>query len=130
MTNFAPPEDPEGSSPLTRGKRPGVVDRDLNPRLIPAHAGKTDSGNRSWIISRAHPRSRGENKACADLREAEMGSSPLTRGKLDVVDADRPEGRLIPAHAGKTTTSVRGIRWIGAHPRSRGENASSRSHIL
>ena len=33
---------------------------------------------------------------------AEFGSSPLTRGKLEIVEADENQGRLIPAHAGKT----------------------------
>ena len=31
----------QGSSPLTRGKRPGALDRLAGQRLIPAHAGKT-----------------------------------------------------------------------------------------
>ena len=51
----------EGSSPLTRGKRP----RANTPR--PA----------SW----AHPRSRGENLTADDADVWETGSSPLTRGK-------------------------------------------------
>ena len=69
-----------GSSPVTRGKRyrrwPGV--RRL--RLIPAHAGKTSCASARPQRSRAHPRSRGENRP----------------------DPTRPESRLIPTHAGKT----------------------------
>ena len=34
----------DGSSPLTRGKRPHLVDVGARVRLIPAHAGKTRSG--------------------------------------------------------------------------------------
>ena len=50
-----------GSSPLTRGKHPRRTRPAGNPRLIPAHAGKTD--NHGGISTRggAHPRSRGEN---------------------------------------------------------------------
>ena len=51
---------------------------------------------------RAHPRSRGENKARAIDVMITDGSSPLTRGKRF---HDRCRGhadRLIPAHAGKT----------------------------
>ena len=52
-----------------------------------------------------------------------LGSSPLTRGKR------RPEGEgrcrcgLIPAHAGKTSSSWKWPKSWTAHPRSRGENA-------
>ena len=55
-----------------------------------------------WFMTRAHPRSRGENQGVLSVGEQACGSSPLTRGK------PRPQGRqarrqgLIPAHAGKT----------------------------
>ena len=53
-----------------------------------------------------------------------MGSSPLTRGKLEN-DAHSPgNGRLIPAHAGKTHPGTQPRGWRGAHPRSRGENST------
>ena len=71
---------------------------------------------------RAHPRSRGENATPTFSQKADAGSSPLTRGKLDVhvsisfVEGSSPLTRgkrlhercaepylgLIPAHAGKT----------------------------
>ena len=73
------------------------------------------------------------------------GSSPLMRGKhvrsdVDVVAAGlipahagkteqavpASRGRLIPAHAGKTCPSRRPRVGSTAHPRSRGENASSK----
>ena len=51
------------------------------------------------------------------------GSSPLTRGKRRPPTNLVGGLRLIPAHAGKTT-SARGDKIAGAaHPRSRGENA-------
>ena len=90
--------------------------------LIPAHAGKTSGPWRSSCQSWAHPRSRGENKACADLREAEMGSSPLTRGKPAMTDGHVDELGLIPAHAGKTSHTGSQRQSPPAHPRSRGEN--------
>ena len=50
------------------------------------------------------------------------GSSPLTRGKLDVgVGVDQVCG-LIPAHAGKTGATWAPTSPNRAHPRSRGEN--------
>ena len=121
------PERRLGSSPLTRGKRSCVPTSAREPRLIPAHAGKTlycwrGNGGR-W----AHPRSRGENVFAALMIVLIWGSSPLTRGKpRGRGQAHRPGG-LIPAHAGKT--ALPGGRPCGrrAHPRSRGENYASLS---
>ena len=99
------PDIEYGSSPLTRGKRQIGLAHQLLQRLIPAHAGKT----RPWGRT---PASRG-------------GSSPLTRGKPRVGGRWRSCLRLIPAHAGKTKPNCRRRRMTRAHPRSRGENASS-----
>ena len=91
-----------GSSPLTRGKPGREHHQPVQAGLIPAHAGKT-----RWVVlvacwSRAHPRSRGENREATSGNDARSGSSPLTRGKPT---SARPE--YAP---------------IRAHPRSRGEN--------
>ena len=59
-----------------------------------------------------------------------MGSSPLTRGKLprggDLIE----HWRLIPAHAGKTSSPGVWSRPARAHPRSRGENTSRPALLL
>ena len=91
-----------GSSPLTRGKplKRGVERRLTG--LIPAHAGKTTTPGERPASSRAHPRSRGENRGVTMHALRHSGSSPLTRGKLS--GASHPFGT------------------IAAHPRSRGEN--------
>ena len=71
--------------------------------LIPAHAGNTypalDSSSREW----AHPRSRGEHSMVVRERPPVVGSSPLARGTLEVLDGA-------------------GHFFGGAHPRSRGEH--------
>ena len=72
----------EGSSPLTRGKQDGPNYIAGRLRLIPAHAGKTDSSSSVFFVLRAHPRSRGENKRIIMGAKRSDGSSPLTRGKL------------------------------------------------
>ena len=51
-----------GSSPLTRGKPHRHHLRARRPGLIPAHAGKTTTPGEKPALSRAHPRSRGENR--------------------------------------------------------------------
>ena len=71
----------DGSSPLTRGKRAGLPPLISTPRLIPAHAGKTQIYDLGYYRERAHPRSRGENQAGRRSGRLQLGSSPLTRGK-------------------------------------------------
>ena len=113
-----------GSSPLTRGKpeRRGRWQR--RHRLIPAHAGKTDSHRRTDQMYRAHPRSRGENLRRRPSCGTQSGSSPLTRGKHMLPSWKGPEDRLIPAHAGKTWSQTARSALRTAHPRSRGENGA------
>ena len=111
-----------GSSPLTRGKLRGVLDGDLDLRLIPAHAGKTVQPRCRTHRPGAHPRSRGENHTYRMRHLVATGSSPLTRGKRVSAQVVPNRLGLIPAHAGKT-----GPQWLmlsrgTAHPRSRGEN--------
>ena len=92
----------EGSSPLTRGKLGVRLFAGLKRRLIPAHAGKT-TWPPAWIAaSWAHPRSRGENGIRESGFNLDAGSSPLTRGKLTLIDPTGALNGLIPAHAGKT----------------------------
>ena len=139
-----------GSSPLTRGK-PVEHLRDRRPRrLIPAHAGKTRTRGPTHRRTKAHPRSRGENRgphAALFVRGGSSpltrgkpnrrlshrpgsGSSPLTRGKLHVPRLAIPRGRLIPAHAGKTDRIAPSLTLRTAHPRSRGENTRARASSM
>ena len=96
-----------GSSPLTRGKRKGYCYDVRHSRLIPAHAGKTAPTANPGSMSPAHPRSRGENSAQQIAAKNGDGSSPLTRGKRSRLLRLLELGRLIPAHAGKTTAPGR-----------------------
>ena len=52
-----------------------------------------------------------------------QGSSPLTRGKRADDGYGSGRGGLIPAHAGKTTSTQIWRAKCRAHPRSRGENS-------
>ncbi len=112
----------KGSSPLTRGKLVDAVTTAVENGLIPAHAGKTPHTVFDACLHTAHPRSRGENSWPAYAMPMMLGSSPLTRGKLEGECHRVCEVRLIPAHAGKTSTSPLPARTVAAHPRSRGEN--------
>ena len=119
-----------GSSPLTRGKLVASVLGDPVSGLIPAHAGKTSIPFITRIGSGAHPRSRGENLGLLVLDVAAVGSSPLTRGKPERSTRQTPSHGLIPAHAGKTTTSMRSPKTSRAHPRSRGENCGASRAVV
>ena len=119
-----------GSSPLTRGK-PGLLPgRDRRRRLIPAHAGKTRSGQDRSCRPEAHPRSRGENRDHKRQYCAHHGSSPLTRGKPCWSVNVMVGTGLIPAHAGKTGARAGQRSWKTAHPRSRGENLDIQVALL
>ncbi len=111
-----------GSSPLTRGKLHRSSTRPRVAGLIPAHAGKTHCATPYVRVRLAHPRSRGENSLNERRNSRPLGSSPLTRGKLDDADRAHRLRRLIPAHAGKTFERYASKGSERAHPRSRGEN--------
>ena len=97
--------------------------------LIPAHAGKTRQDRASYAGSWAHPRSRGENSVMRSFLPVGMGSSPLTRGKLELGPQPDDVPGLIPAHAGKTRAGYSLRHTSRAHPRSRGENSQSGSSL-
>ena len=111
-----------GSSPLTRGKPETRRAGAASIRLIPAHAGKTQTWGPDPASRPAHPRSRGENERKTEIMKAYRGSSPLTRGKQTPGRPVRRNAGLIPAHAGKTGRGSLRCRRGRAHPRSRGEN--------
>ena len=107
--NFTAPDwsdEPEGTSPHTRGKR----------KL-------TDNANNS---AGEHPRIRGENGAAAARTVVRTGTSPHTRGKQAVLDPSDDNPRNIPAYAGKTGGNDIDRRFWEEHPRIRGENAITR----
>ena len=117
-------EGGQGSSPLTRGKRLTGIPEGRADGLIPAHAGKTARSRPQRPRCRAHPRSRGENRADRAFGRDDEGSSPLTRGKHKCPSGASHTQGLIPAHAGKTSSPGASSHPARAHPRSRGENTS------
>ena len=112
----------EGSSPLTRGKHQCQEGLERARGIIPAHAGKTNQIVSESVQLGDHPRSRGENTSVAAVAVTRPGSSPLTRGKPDMVESRSPVAGIIPAHAGKTRPWRPATRLTRDHPRSRGEN--------
>ena len=93
-----------GSSPRMRGKRRCQLSQMARDRIIPAHAGQTCGGRRGPACSADHPRACGANIG-VDVSDAfGCGSSPRMRGKLPCARSGRRLRRIIPAHAGQTTS--------------------------
>ena len=76
-------------------------------KVIPAHAGSTDSGALSTETPQGHPRSRGVNPQDRVRSKMSTGSSPLTRGQLDGLGLFSVIDGVIPAHAGSTHSKPR-----------------------
>ena len=114
-----------GSSPLARGTH--CLDRHCQQPegLIPARAGNTRRLGRRAQTERAHPRSRGEHAKKFIFGAIFAGSSPLARGTLGITDNLHKESGLIPARAGNTPPPRYASPPPRAHPRSRGEHATS-----
>ena len=114
-----------GSSPRMRGK---LRDAGRDPfvlRIIPAHAGQTlGSTSRNSTVT-DHPRACGANRPM-NLRPVGLtGSSPRMRGKLR---RDVPRfwiHRIIPAHAGQTSTCSSRDGRTPDHPRACGANCET-----
>ena len=98
-------------------------------RLIPAHAGSTNSSSAKSARPGAHPRSRGEHLTPLHNYPAAEGSSPLTRGARTGRGVLVWPTGLIPAHAGSTEIHFELTNRFPAHPRSRGEHLRSRMLI-
>ena len=109
-----------GSSPLTRGRPPPRRHGGSRRGLIPAHAGSTWRVWSLMVSPGAHPRSRGVDKVPVVDMNVPMGSSPLTRGRLQGPLEFEGRARLIPAHAGSTHPPTATRTCSPAHPRSRG----------
>ena len=111
-----------GSSPRGRGKHVAEYGVAARVRLIPAWAGKTGLNAWSGAGVWAHPRVGGENSKKTAGGMGNRGSSPRGRGKLGLRDREARSVRLIPAWAGKTSSSLRVCSRARAHPRVGGEN--------
>ena len=112
----------DGSSPRMRGKPGGRTQRLEQRRIIPAHAGQTCLRSIRLVSVPDHPRACGANVDQTTIATRENGSSPRMRGKLSVIGHHRGDGRIIPAHAGQTSTySLLRMRWTD-HPRACGAN--------
>ena len=112
-----------GSSPRTRGTASAPRWPQAETRFIPAHAGnRTRIGNRQRPFP-VHPRARGEQRQPPQTRPNNAGSSPRTRGTVDLARPRLRLRRFIPAHAGNRQSACPAFLAKPVHPRARGEQA-------
>ena len=119
-----------GSSPRMRGKRRGQRHRGSRLRIIPAHAGQTRRACFRSSPHTDHPRACGANERLAWFVAVEAGSSPRMRGKRPLRLSAVGRRRIIPAHAGQTSTSMSVPCSISDHPRACGANLGNACNII
>ena len=112
-----------GSSPHTRGARRGARRGAAVRGIIPAYAGSTFDPQSCRGECRDHPRIRGEHSGKSRSSSRSGGSSPHTRGALQVVMHRNVPPGIIPAYAGSTTANTLKHLPVRDHPRIRGEHA-------
>ena len=113
-----------GSSPRMRGKRRRDIRVIALRRIIPAHAGQTRSCSCLVRVCADHPRACGANVALSIRAIIGSGSSPRMRGKLASITRKTVSSRIIPAHAGQTSTWIHCITGWTDHPRACGANTA------
>ena len=91
-----------GSSPHTRGALTHRRQDVALDGIIPAYAGSTPEKVVPAAASRDHPRIRGEHSIQESNPGFDPGSSPHTRGALQLGAPDAREPGIIPAYAGST----------------------------
>ncbi|RYP99501.1 hypothetical protein PG22506_1228 [Bifidobacterium pseudolongum subsp. globosum] len=112
----------DGSSPRMRGKPIVSIALLVMARIIPAHAGQTGLSSRWFLWRTDHPRACGANWSIIITSGRSSGSSPRMRGKLVIGDLFEKLQRIIPAHAGQTTTASPPATPCTDHPRACGAN--------
>ena len=111
-----------GSSPHTRGARGINCPFSRRRRIIPAYAGSTSDRSATAGSGGDHPRIRGEHETDTTTSRLRAGSSPHTRGALQVAAFLHLRVGIIPAYAGSTRPTRRQAGYAPDHPRIRGEH--------
>ena len=111
-----------GSSPRMRGTL--LTLRRIVPHfgIIPAHAGNTAFQTASTRQTQDHPRACGEHQFSLYSVNRQPGSSPRMRGTLFCLATLADSRRIIPAHAGNTSSNAFDSTGIRDHPRACGEH--------
>ena len=110
-----------GSPPRMRGKGDFVHQKNSFRRITPAHAGKRVLWLVRRLVSKDHPRACGEKRYLVQLDDNITGSPPRMRGKERFLTRSDQNGRITPAHAGKSPHAPKYQAHCRDHPRACGE---------
>ena len=88
----------------------------------PADAGKTFRRCFFALLSRKHPRGRGEDDSRYSHPSAKVETPPRTRGRPTTIRSGTDTGGNTPADAGKTFSYLLLVFVLRKHPRGRGED--------
>ena len=113
----------EGLSPRTRGRPSRALALPTLRGSIPANAGETSARVLRGRTQRVYPRERGGDAGQRGPAHLCAGLSPRTRGRRKPLARIRQKGGSIPANAGETARSARGLGMQGVYPRERGGDA-------
>ena len=111
----------DGSPPRMRGKEMGSPPAAPDPRITPAHAGKSLDISASHGLKRDHPRACGEKAQQRERLFCDVGSPPRMRGKVTDEQVQGFDRRITPAHAGKSPRGFNQRAIVWDHPRACGE---------
>ena len=121
------------ASITTPAAHPRACGENSSARIAPSAGGGSSPRVRGKLhlsrdarATKAHPRACGENQLTDGIAGAGEGSSPRVRGKQVHWGSCLLEVGLIPARAGKTTSTPGSKPSSTAHPRACGENMSAR----
>ena len=110
-----------GSPPPMRGKVKATPPHRNEPRITPAYAGKSCTGDRPLALAQDHPRLCGEKQLYRIPLISHMGSPPPMRGKGHDTSGSLSCRGITPAYAGKSNFDVSEINPDEDHPRLCGE---------
>ena len=124
-------DQPEGSSPHTRGARRRGAARHARRRIIPAYAGSTTRRYQPLQRGPDHPRIRGEHRQEGRTSGLVWWIIPAYAGSTPLSLSLARGARIIPAYAGSTAAPPRRRAMKPDHPRIRGEHREgSNGYIL
>ena len=117
-------DNPQGSSPRMRGTQSHMTILRVHAGIIPAHAGNTKYACELICCDWDHPRACGEHLGGLSAILFFTGSSPRMRGTRKRCPRFGPVCRIIPAHAGNTSSVASRPSSSRDHPRACGEHTS------
>ena len=110
-----------GSPPRVRGKAEVRHERDQEPGITPACAGKRHCPRFRPGKTRDHPRVCGEKSSLMQMDVGPLGSPPRMRGKGELPKDTKDYFGITPAYAGKRQRRATACTWLRDHPRVCGE---------